>query len=110
MAANMRRCLFSGGNCKQQQSKFGAFFLFVFSPFAEGKGVLQVFPCHLHQWDAEKEGWGCVLLQEPTAVPDGFGDVRPAALIACPSHPVAISSPSFQQAASNPSQSQTMLV
>jgi len=62
MAANMRRCLFSGGNCKQQQSKFGAFFLFVFSPFAEGKGVLQVFPCHLHQWDAEKEGWGCVLL------------------------------------------------
>lgn len=63
MAANMRRCLFSGGNCKQQQSKFGAFYFFFFlSPFAEGKGVLQVFPCHLRKWDAEKEGWGCVLL------------------------------------------------
>lgn len=21
-----------------------------------------MFPCHLRKWDAEKEGWGCVLL------------------------------------------------
>lgn len=43
MAANMRRCLFSGGNCKQQQSKFGAFFFFFPLLLRREKGFCKCF-------------------------------------------------------------------
>lgn len=40
-----------------------------------------------------------VLLQEPTAVLEGLGDMCPPVVIACPFHPVAISAPTFLQTA-----------
>lgn len=57
-----------------------------------------------------REGGLGLLLREPIRLPEAFWDTHPPVVTACPSPAVAISASTFHRAASNASQSKTMLV